>query len=83
MIAGSVTDNFSTRETSGVIRGFDVNTGKLLWAFDPGAKDLTRSHPMNTPLPLTHRTPGHRQRMTRSWTGLPADGRDHAGYLGR
>lgn len=39
VIAGSVTDNFSTRETSGVIRGFDVNTGKLLWAFDPGAKD--------------------------------------------
>ncbi|ELZ2906043.1 PQQ-binding-like beta-propeller repeat protein, partial [Escherichia coli] len=36
---GSVTDNFSTRETSGVIRGFDVNTGELLWAFDPGAKD--------------------------------------------
>ncbi|MDI8954433.1 hypothetical protein MJO10_33160, partial [Salmonella enterica subsp. enterica serovar Anatum] len=30
---------FSTRETSGVIRGFDVNSGKLLWAFDPGAKD--------------------------------------------
>ncbi|MCQ6482887.1 hypothetical protein NPN19_23925, partial [Vibrio parahaemolyticus] len=29
VIAGSVTDNFSTRETSGVIRGFDVNTGKL------------------------------------------------------
>lgn len=35
VIAGSVTDNFSTRETSGVIRGFDVNSGKLLWAFDP------------------------------------------------
>ncbi|HHZ0871185.1 TPA: quinoprotein glucose dehydrogenase [Escherichia coli] len=34
-----ITDNFSTRETSGVIRGFDVNTGELLWAFDPGAKD--------------------------------------------
>ena len=39
VIAGSVTDNFSTRETSGVIRGFDVNSGKLMWAFDPGAKD--------------------------------------------
>ncbi|MEL4015792.1 glucose/quinate/shikimate family membrane-bound PQQ-dependent dehydrogenase [Dryocola clanedunensis] len=39
IIAGAVTDNFSTREPSGVIRGFDVNTGKLLWAFDPGAKD--------------------------------------------
>ncbi|EOY8815002.1 PQQ-binding-like beta-propeller repeat protein [Escherichia coli] len=39
VMAGSVTDNFSTRETSGVIRGFDVNTGELLWAFDPGAKN--------------------------------------------
>lgn len=39
VIAGAVTDNYSTREPSGVIRGFDVNTGKLLWAFDPGAKD--------------------------------------------
>lgn len=39
VIAGAVTDNFSTREPSGVIRGFDVNTGKLVWAFDPGAKD--------------------------------------------
>ncbi|PKH25764.1 membrane-bound PQQ-dependent dehydrogenase, glucose/quinate/shikimate family [Enterobacterales bacterium CwR94] len=39
VVAGAVTDNYSTREPSGVIRGFDVNTGKLLWAFDPGAKD--------------------------------------------
>lgn len=39
IIAGSVTDNRSTKEPSGVIRGFDVNTGALLWVFDPGAKD--------------------------------------------
>ncbi|MBN3727393.1 glucose/quinate/shikimate family membrane-bound PQQ-dependent dehydrogenase [Burkholderia sp. Ac-20379] len=39
VVAGSVEDNFSTREPSGVIRGFDTRTGKLLWAFDPGAKD--------------------------------------------
>ncbi|WP_410015634.1 glucose/quinate/shikimate family membrane-bound PQQ-dependent dehydrogenase [Sodalis sp. C49] len=39
VIAGAVTDNYSTREPSGVIRGFDVNSGKLLWAFDPGSKD--------------------------------------------
>ncbi|KMK18824.1 glucose dehydrogenase [Pluralibacter gergoviae] len=39
VIAGAVTDNFSNREASGAIRGFDVNTGKLLWVFDPGAKD--------------------------------------------
>lgn len=39
VVAGAVTDNYSTHEASGVIRGFDVNTGALLWVFDPGAKD--------------------------------------------
>ncbi|WAS99893.1 glucose/quinate/shikimate family membrane-bound PQQ-dependent dehydrogenase [Rouxiella chamberiensis] len=39
IMAGAITDNYSTTEPSGVIRGFDVNTGKLLWAFDSGAKD--------------------------------------------
>jgi quinoprotein glucose dehydrogenase len=39
IVAGAVEDNFSTREPSGVIRGFDVRTGQLLWAFDPGAQD--------------------------------------------
>ena len=37
VVAGAVTDNYSTKEPSGVIRGFDVNSGKLLWAFDPGS----------------------------------------------
>jgi quinoprotein glucose dehydrogenase len=37
VMAGSVTDNYSTREPSGVIRGFDVETGQLVWAFDPGS----------------------------------------------
>ena len=39
IIAGSVTDNLSIKEPSGVIRGYDVNTGKLLWVFDTGAAD--------------------------------------------
>ena len=39
VIAGSVTDNYSNKEPSGVIRGYDVNTGKLLWVFDTGAAD--------------------------------------------
>ncbi|ADW76357.1 MULTISPECIES: glucose/quinate/shikimate family membrane-bound PQQ-dependent dehydrogenase [Rahnella] len=39
IVAGAVTDNYSNREPSGVIRGFDVETGKLLWAFDPGAAE--------------------------------------------
>ncbi|WP_038712727.1 glucose/quinate/shikimate family membrane-bound PQQ-dependent dehydrogenase [Burkholderia sp. lig30] len=51
IIAGAVEDNFSTREPSGVIRGFDVHTGKLLWAFDPGAKE-----PNTIPGPGEHYT---------------------------
>jgi quinoprotein glucose dehydrogenase len=42
VVAGAVEDNYSTREPSGVIRGYDVRTGALLWAFDPGAKDPNR-----------------------------------------
>jgi quinoprotein glucose dehydrogenase len=51
IVAGSVEDNFSNREPSGVIRGFDVRTGELLWAFDPGAKD-----PNHIPGPGEHYT---------------------------
>ncbi|MBW8729146.1 MAG: glucose/quinate/shikimate family membrane-bound PQQ-dependent dehydrogenase [Inquilinus limosus] len=39
VIAGSVIDNYSTQEPSGVIRGFDIHTGKLVWAWDAGAAD--------------------------------------------
>ncbi len=39
IIGGSVTDNLSNREPSGVIRGYDVNTGALRWVFDTGAQD--------------------------------------------
>ncbi|HZZ10412.1 MAG TPA: glucose/quinate/shikimate family membrane-bound PQQ-dependent dehydrogenase [Paraburkholderia sp.] len=42
IVAGAVEDNFSTRAPSGVIRGFDVRTGKLLWVFDPGAQDANK-----------------------------------------
>jgi quinoprotein glucose dehydrogenase len=51
VVAGAVEDNFSNREPSGVIRGFDVRTGKLLWAFDPGAAD-----PNKIPGPGEHYT---------------------------
>jgi quinoprotein glucose dehydrogenase len=51
VVAGAVEDNFSSREPSGVIRGFDVRTGELLWAFDPGAKD-----PNHMPGPGEHYT---------------------------
>ena len=41
IIAGEVTDNYSTDEPSGVIRAYDVNTGRLVWNFDAGNPDRT------------------------------------------
>ena len=39
VVGGAVIDNYSTREPSGVIRGFDIHTGRLVWAWDAGAQD--------------------------------------------
>ncbi|MDH0681287.1 membrane-bound PQQ-dependent dehydrogenase, glucose/quinate/shikimate family [Achromobacter animicus] len=36
VIGGRVADNVSTDMPGGVVRGFDVVTGELRWAFDPG-----------------------------------------------
>ncbi len=36
---GSVIDNYSTKVPSGVIRGFDIYTGALVWAWDAGAEN--------------------------------------------
>ncbi len=45
IVGGTVLDNVSTRETSGVIRAYDVNTGALVWNWDAGNPEVT------TPLP--------------------------------
>ncbi|UIJ72306.1 PQQ-binding-like beta-propeller repeat protein [Aurantimonas sp. HBX-1] len=45
IVGGTVLDNVSTNEASGVIRGFDVNTGELLWAWDSGNPDQTAPLP--------------------------------------
>jgi quinoprotein glucose dehydrogenase len=40
VVVGSyVRDNLSTDEPSGVVRAYDVHSGKLLWAFDAGRGD--------------------------------------------
>ena len=60
---GRVADNVSLDMPGGVIRGFDVMTGKMKWAFDPGNPDdhaepapgkiFTRSTP-NVWAPMTY-----------------------------
>ncbi len=39
IMGGSVIDNYSDRVPSGVIRGFDIYSGKLIWVFDAGNPD--------------------------------------------
>jgi quinoprotein glucose dehydrogenase len=45
VVGGTVLDNVSTREPSGVIRAFDVNTGALIWNWDSGNPDQTSPLP--------------------------------------
>jgi quinoprotein glucose dehydrogenase len=41
IVGGEVTDNHSTDEPSGVIRAYDVQTGRLVWNWDPDNPDAT------------------------------------------
>lgn len=41
IVGGTVLDNVSTAEQSGVIRAFDVDTGALVWNWDSGNPDAT------------------------------------------
>ena len=41
IVGGTVLDNVSTKEESGVIRAFDIETGALVWNWDSGNPDVT------------------------------------------
>jgi glucose dehydrogenase len=41
IVSASVTDNDSTHEPSGVIRGYDIDSGRLLWNWDSANPDET------------------------------------------
>ena len=41
IVGGTVLDNVSTQEQSGVIRAFDVDTGALVWNWDSGNPETT------------------------------------------
>ncbi len=45
IVGGTVLDNVSVNEASGVIRAFDNQTGDLVWAFDSGNPDRTAPPP--------------------------------------
>lgn len=45
IVGGTVLDNVSTEEPAGVIRAFDVNTGELVWNWDPAKPEDTAPLP--------------------------------------
>lgn len=45
VVGGTVLDNVSTAEASGVIRAYDIDTGALVWNWDSGNPDVTEPLP--------------------------------------
>lgn len=64
IVGGAVNDNYSTKEQSGVIRAFDIETGALVWNWDSGNPEKT------TPL-----APGetYTTNSPNAWSVLSAD----------
>src|SRR6202008_1826278 len=82
--AASVTDNDSTDEPSGVVRGYDIDSGKLLWNWDSGNPDA--GHPRRAAAAAAgpHLRPHlaeqveRRERRRSAGSRLPADGQSDA-----
>ncbi|MDR9754241.1 glucose/quinate/shikimate family membrane-bound PQQ-dependent dehydrogenase [Pseudomonas sp. SZMC_28357] len=64
VVGGRVADNVQADMPGGVIRGFDVMTGAMRWAFDPG-------NPENTQAPATDRT--YVRSTPNSWAPMSYD----------
>ena len=64
IVGGTVLDNVSTSEASGVIRAFDVDTGALVWNWDSGNPDQT------APLPAGQ---SYTANSPNSWSIMSAD----------
>jgi quinate dehydrogenase (quinone) len=45
IVGGRVADNYSTGEPPGVVRAYDVRSGDLVWAWDPGNPNTTKRPP--------------------------------------
>ncbi|WP_019042031.1 membrane-bound PQQ-dependent dehydrogenase, glucose/quinate/shikimate family [Comamonas testosteroni] len=73
IVGGRVADNFSTDEPSGVVRAFEVLSGKLVWAWDPGNAGITGQPPQGQT--YTRNSPN-------VWGGMSYDARLGLAYLG-
>lgn len=45
IVGGRVADNYSTGEPPGVVRAYEVRSGELVWAWDPGNPNTTKRPP--------------------------------------
>ncbi|WCM50959.1 glucose/quinate/shikimate family membrane-bound PQQ-dependent dehydrogenase [Pseudomonas sp. WJP1] len=45
IVGGRVADNYSIGEPPGVVRAYDVRSGELVWAWDPGNPNTTKRPP--------------------------------------
>lgn len=73
IVGGSVMDNgYNSGNPSGVIRAYDVNSGSLVWNFDPANPDNTQ------PLPAGQRYP---QDTPVAWATLSADVKNGLVYV--
>lgn len=72
VVAAAVIDNYAVDVPSGVIRGFDVYTGKLVWAWDSGAADEN-----DLPSPTRHYTNG----SPNSWISASFDPKLNLVYI--
>ncbi len=73
IVGGRVADNFSTDEPSGVVRAFDVTSGKLVWAWDPGNAAITG-------LPAAGQT--YTRNSPNVWAGMAYDAKLGLAFMG-
>ena len=67
IVGGTVLDNVSTKEESGVIRAYDVDTGALVWNWDSGNPDVTAPLAAGRSTRPTRPTAGPSRAWTRRW----------------
>lgn len=72
IVGGRVADNFSTGEPPGVVRAYDVHSGELVWAWDPGNPAVTRLPPEG--MTYTRGTPN-------VWSAMAYDAKLNLVYL--
>ncbi|HEY4664315.1 MAG TPA: membrane-bound PQQ-dependent dehydrogenase, glucose/quinate/shikimate family [Comamonas sp.] len=67
VIGASVNDNYAVESPSGVIRAYNVHTGKLLWNWDSGNPDATEPFDPANPAQV------YKASSPNSWTVFSAD----------